>query len=87
MDNTNTDRAALESLQSFAYAHGEMAFGHMVTAALAGDQWALERVTPIAQRRAADIVSIDRHTQATLAVIQRTDTANPDGSTARSIKL
>lgn len=90
MTNTNTtttERAALESLRSFAYAHGEMAFGHMVTAALNGEQWAIDRATPVAERFAADIKVIDRHTQATLQVVRATDATNPDGSTSRSIKV
>lgn len=90
MDNTNTDRAALESLQNFAYAHGEMAFGHMVTAALLpGGEWEIKRATDALDRiEALKSVTIDVSVESIkLRVIRSTDTTNPDGSTARSLKL
>lgn len=39
------DPAALEALREFAIANNESAFAHMVTAALSGEQWAVERAT------------------------------------------
>lgn len=86
MNSTNTDRAALESLQSFAYEHGEVAFGHLCTAAINGEEFAVVRV-----RTVLDVINgrtaIRPSTASAIKAIRATDTSNPDGSTARSLVL
>lgn len=38
------DTAAIESLRSFAMNHNEIQFAHLCTAALAGEEWAVDEV-------------------------------------------
>ena len=77
--------AAAESLRSFAVAHGELQFAHLVTAALAGEEWALGRVNIVifernrTQRKYRDKITLD--------FIRATDTTRPDGALARSFAV
>ncbi len=41
---TDGERSAIESLRVFATSHGEVAFAHMCTEALNGQQWARVRL-------------------------------------------
>lgn len=78
-----TDTAALESLRAFALDHGEIAFSHLVTAALAGEHWAVERMAaPLRVWAVAQTLPVVP--TAMLDVIRSTDTTRPDGAIARS---
>lgn len=77
-----TDTAAIESLRSFAEQHGEMAFSHLCTAALAGEEWARERIA------CALVEFLDpTETGGALDRIRATDTTRPDGAIARGIEV
>jgi len=90
---TDETRTAIESLSAFAFAHGELAFVHLCTAALAGEESAITRVTEaLAEIAAANIGScgnalIDTLGDAScsLAVIRSTDTTYPNGAVARGV--
>lgn len=88
MGTNDNDRDEIEGLRAFALAHREIQFSHLCTAALNGEEWAVERVEHALDR----IADGDGHGQTPtdtdrLAVIRTTDTTNPDGSTARGLKL
>lgn len=85
----NTNRDAIESLRSFAVANSELAFAHLCTAALDGEEWAVERMAgPVAEvidaswTRRGHYRSAAVRQAATLRVIRSTDTARPDGAIA-----
>jgi hypothetical protein len=59
--NNTTDTAAIESLRAFAIAHGEIEFAHLCTAALAGEQWAIERVVSALKLIASRSTSLHAH--------------------------
>lgn len=80
---TTIDTAAVEVLRSFAVEHGEVQFAHLCTAALAGEQWAIDRLAPVV-REVATLHPND--TTDRLHIIERTDTSRPDGAIAKSIK-
>ena len=85
---TNLDTAAIESLRSFAMRHGEMPFAHLCTAALAGEEWAVERIrNAIDLKYACLSFDDDLVAQDMLKTIRSTDCTRPDGTIARSIKL
>lgn len=76
--------SSMQSLQTIklanlAMSHGELQFAHLCTAALAGEPWAVERVTGIV----AEIAKYDNHEAATLLAIRNADTGRPDGATPR----
>lgn len=78
------DTTAIESLRTFAVDHNELPFAHLCTAALAGEQWAVERIVPVVERHEIAIeVYGDKRT--VLEMIRATDTTRPrpDGATAR----
>lgn len=78
---TNIDRTALESLRTFAVQHNELEFAHLCTAALNGEQWAIDRM-----RDAIFRADYRFSTDATvLREIRSTDTTRPDGATARKM--
>lgn len=90
---TNTNQAAIENLRNFAleictgahpHDHADRpqfsAFVHMCDAALAGEEWAIDRVTAVLNSAAP---SLDQY----LGVIRATDTTRPDGSIARSFEV
>jgi hypothetical protein len=82
---TNTiDTAAAKSIHTFAWMRGEWGFAHMVTAALAGEQWATDRVALVVDSY-IDGVFADRP-ELLLAAIHATDTTRPDGAIARSVQ-
>lgn len=76
--NKPLDIDAARSLRTFAEQNGEIAFAHLVTTALAGEAWAIERI-----RWALEIADANVHTGPILAVIRATDTSRPDGAIAR----
>lgn len=88
MMNTNT--AAIESLRTFAVQHGEIQFAHLCTAALDGEEWAVERLEyPVAEF--ADYTDSCGNMQPVsiawkLDIIRSTDTTRPDGAIARSFQ-
>lgn len=86
MSNT-IDTAAAESLRNFAVSHGEFAFAHLVTAAMAGEEWAIERVSAAAASIKQKLETTHRWYQdAALEAIRATDTTRPDGAIARSFQ-
>lgn len=69
----------IERLRGFAERHGEIAFAHLCTAAVAGEAWARERIVAALaawQQRG----NWDSHV---LEAIRTTDTTRPDGAIAR----
>jgi hypothetical protein len=89
MSNT-IDTAAAESLRTFAVSHGELAFAHLCTAALVGEEWAAERLHDAFARIGAQVFSEYRSRASeeieavAIDVIRATDTARPDGAIARA---
>lgn len=91
----NIDTAAIESLRSFAFLQSTYAraanrtdeyehfsaFVHMCAAALAGEEWAVERLDEV-------IENVDyRLDRGTERIILSTDVTRPDGAIARSVEL
>jgi len=92
MGMTNT--TAIESLRTFAMAHGEAAFAHLCTEALAelhhgvGDAaWARERVEAVLANVAEGYATSAINTVHALQLIKFADTTRPDGAVARNIQL
>ena len=85
MTITTADTAAIESLRTFAEQHGEIQFAHLCTAALNGEEWAIELVTD-ALNLISDREDEGTHStlRATLEAIRATDTTRPDGAIART---
>ena len=83
MDMTNTSASAIESLRTFALANNEIAFAHLCTAALAGEEWAGSRID-WALRVQAERARCNVDEDALIRVIRATDTTRPDGAIARS---
>lgn len=87
------DTAAIESLRSFAIAHGEIQFAHLCTAALAalngdkGEEWAVERVSDALKRIEWTAMSLREPDDVKLTVIRNTDTTRADGAIARTLTL
>lgn len=72
---TNTNRAAIESLQHIALTHGLMEFCHLCTSALKGREWAVERLSGVVG--AYFDVSFSREDAMLLAAIKAVDTVPP----------
>jgi len=83
MPNTNT---AIESLRTFAMAHNEIAFAHLCTAAIEGEEWAMERIAD-GTKRASVATSATSKRDHRIAIIRSTDTARPDGAIARTLTI
>lgn len=85
---TNTiDTAAAESLRNFAVTNGEFAFAHLVTAALAGEEWAMQRTNLVLLKIGRlSLQGSQSHFEAKLEIIRTTDTTRPDGAIARSFQ-
>lgn len=92
MAKTN-NTATIESLRNFALTRNEIAFAHLCTAALNGEEWAIERVARafrIISRRSEMIGTGDpmqdvSSDEVTLEVIREADTTRPDGGTSRGL--
>ena len=93
MTNTNCVASliveTIESLRAFATTHGELAFAHLCTAALAGEEWAVERVNDVFDTH-YDMLALHpaaRHHKIAdrLELIRLTDTTRPDGTIARTL--
>jgi hypothetical protein len=67
-------REIIELLRSFALDRNEIAFGHLCTSALAGEGWAIDRITPLIAEVESGICSM----------IRATDASRPDGGIAKS---
>lgn len=76
-----SNRSEIEALRNFAIDNNEVAFAHLCTAALAGEEWALSRIRWPMNVRAGRAHDDDA---ALLDVILATDTTRPDGAIARS---
>lgn len=81
------DTAAAESLRTFAVSHGEMAFTHLVTAALNGEAFAVERISGMHARINGVVPATAEGDAFMLHMIRTTDTSRPDGATARSFVM
>lgn len=81
---TNTE---IETLCTFAEQNNESAFAHLCTAAIAGEQWAIERVEFVIGAISTITEADGDIDEAKLAIIQVTRTIRPDGAIARRIKL
>jgi len=75
------DTAAIEALRTFALTHGELAFAHLCTAALAGEPWAVIRMEDVVMLCGTFEPAI------ILDVIRTTDTTRPDGAVARAFEI
>lgn len=73
---------AIESLSAFAFAHGELQFVQLCTAALQGEAWAVERLTAAIDEALANNPSWHL-ADAAPHLIATVDTARPDGAIAR----
>jgi hypothetical protein len=80
------DQGAIEALRQFALANGEIAFAHMCTAALNGEEWAVERFVERFDDGQGCIGSpfLDERT---LNIIRSTNTDRPDDMVAKSIEV
>lgn len=77
---------SIESLRAFALSHNEVAFAHLCTDALTGEEWAVDRVTPALFE--LPLWSNNKQHELTLRhVISATDTTRPDGAVARKIEV
>jgi hypothetical protein len=88
LDNNETrsycilmDNTAIESLRTFAMANNEIAFSYLCLAALAGEEWAVERVSVVLR-----LFRGGRPEIAALDGIRATDTTRPDGVIARTMQ-
>lgn len=81
----NLDIAAVESLRTFALTHGELAFAHLCTAALEGEEWAVERIDAARRALSGQAYGVSESGVA-LAHIRKTDTTRPDGAVPRSFR-
>lgn len=92
----NTNTAAIESLRTFAISEVSgstprecadrphfAAFAHMCTAALQGEEWAVERLMTSGFSRWTSRCS----SAWTIAAIRATDCTRPDGAIARGIEI
>ena len=80
------DRVAdLEALRNFAITNNEVAFSHLVTAALAGEEWAVARLE--APLRLWAVAKTMTPLTATIDMMRSTDTTRPDGAVARGIEV
>lgn len=89
------DPAAALSLQAFTIAHtselpNALPFAHMVTSALNGEEWAVERlchaITRIEDMQIANGLATGSTAYA-LEIIRATDCTRPDGGIARSFVI
>jgi hypothetical protein len=99
LDNNETpsycilmSNTAIESLRTFAMAHNEIAFAHLCTAALAGEEWAMERITQgSATYPHTPVLRYPGYSysvyQGDLRIIRATDTTRPDGASARATNV
>ena len=81
------DNEAIETLRAFALAHNEVAFAHVCGSALAGEEWAVDRImlaiAPLV-RTLSGPLSGPRAAHA-IQVIRAIDTSRPDGLVARTL--
>lgn len=84
MPTHTIDTAAIESLRSFAVSRGTLQFAHMCTAALNGEEWALERIWYFLTPGACIVDATSAiNTAHLLNLIAFTDTTRPDGAMGR----
>lgn len=89
------DTAAIEPLKQFAEQNGEIEFAHLCTAALQGEEWAIERVSSVIARLTDSMLAASLDTMSPadrrymvhvcrIDVIRSTDCTRLDGSIARA---
>jgi hypothetical protein len=84
MKTINTDLA--NDLRNFAIEHSEIQFAHLVSQAMLGEQWAVERVAGVVST-ASSSLSAEAFDAALLAAMRATDTSHPSGAVARKFAL
>ena len=83
MDNTTI---AIESLRTFALSENEISFAHLCTAALAGEEWAMERIVQ-ARARLSQFNGGRNNEVSRIYVLRSTNTTRPNGTVARSFEV
>ncbi len=83
---TDTLRTEIENLRTFAVSHGEIQFAHLCTAALNGEEWAVERIEGVLVQ-IRNTLPANIKTEDALATIRATDTSRPDGAVARGMVI
>jgi hypothetical protein len=78
--------ALADRLRNFALSHNEIEFAHFVSAALAGEQWAVERFVAI-EPPVPNAENYDWYAARVLRVIRSIDPTRPDGAIARGIEI
>lgn len=78
---------ALESLRTFALSNSEIRFSHMVTAALNGEGWAVERVERVLALIAEGDAANGPDDQSKLRIIRAADTTPPGAARPRSLDI
>jgi hypothetical protein len=76
-------KITIEPLRAFALSHNEIAFAHLCTAAIEGEEWAVERLVTNEFSRWTCRCSSTWTTNA----IRATDTTPPSGAIARSVEF
>ncbi len=74
---------AIENLRAFAISHNELDFAHLCTAALNGEQWAVDRVNNVLDQVVAAKDWLAERKHFTLNAIRSANTTRPDGAIAR----
>lgn len=72
-----SDDAKLEALRNFAVRHAELSFAHLVTCAINGERWAIERVNFVLGSIATITSADGPPADVKLAIIRVTSTARP----------
>ncbi len=79
------NKTRLAQMVRIALAHDEIAFALLCVDALAGEEWAIQRVESVLRQMRVRQLQLQRSKSAdrSLDVIHATDTTRPDGATAR----
>lgn len=89
---TTLDTVVALSLQAFAIAHtseldNALPFAHLVTAALNGEEFAIDRVSHVIALIAEGTAMHGQDDPSDLRIIRATDCTRPDGAISRAIQL
>ncbi len=86
--NKTLENAAIYILRDFAKLHGVMPFVNLCAAALSGERWAVERITPALDKwKTTTTTMAGNRVSLRLSVIRSTDCTRPDGAIARSFQV
>lgn len=81
MSTANTDD--LNALQTFATLNNELPFAHLVTQALLGETWAIERIQPALNEFCFAPCDDER----VISIMENTDCNHPTGAIARKFEF